>query len=44
MLCSSSVLKLLNFIKPFFLELDALSVAIGAVLLLQYDNGLYPVA
>ena len=44
MLCSSPVVKLLDFTKPFFVEPTALDIAVGAVLLQKYDNKLHPVA
>ena len=41
-LCCSHVLKLLDLTKPFDVDPDALDIAVGAVLLQQYDDGLYP--
>ena len=43
-LCSSPVLKLPDFTKPFVVEPDASDVAVRAVLLQLYDDGLHPVA
>ena len=43
-LCSSPVLKLPNFTKPFVMELDASDVAVEVFLLQHYDNGLHLVA
>ena len=40
-LCSSHVLILPNFTKPFFMDPDALDIAVGAVLLQQYDDRLH---
>ena len=44
MLCFSTVLKLSDLTKPFVVELDALDVAVGAVLLQQYNDRLHIVA
>ena len=44
MLCSSAVLKLPDFTKPFVVEPDASDVAVKAVLLQYYDNRLHSVA
>ena len=41
MLFSSPDLKLPDFTKPFVVELNALDVAVGDVLLQQYNNGLH---
>ena len=43
-LCSSPVLKLLDFTKPFVVELNALDVALDAVFLQNYEDRLHPVA
>ena len=43
MLCSSPVLKLPDFTKPFFVEPDASNMALGAILLQWYNNRLHPV-
>ena len=43
MLCSTPVLRLLDFDHRFVLEPDALDVAVGAVLLQVYEDGLHPI-
>ena len=43
-LCFSPVSKLSDFTKLFFVEPNALYIAIGSVLLQQYNNKLHPVA
>ena len=43
-LCATPVLKLPDFSKPFIVEPDASDLAVGSVLLQEYDNGLHPIA
>ena len=43
-LCETPVLKLPDFSKPFIMEPDASDLAVGAVLLQEYDDGLHPIA
>ena len=38
------MLKLPDFSKPFVVEPDASNLAVGAVLLQEYDNGFHPIA
>ncbi len=43
-LCNSPVLRLPNFQNKFFIETDASGVAIGAVLLQEFEDGKHPIA
>ena len=43
-LCKIPVLKLPEFSKPFVVEPDASDLAVGAILLQEYDDGFNPVA
>ena len=42
-LCETPVLKLPDFSKPIVVEPDASDLAVGAVLLQEYDDGFHPV-
>ena len=44
MLCSTPVLRLPDFDRLFMLEPDASDVAVGVVLLQEYEDGLHPIA
>ena len=43
-LCEIPVLKLLDFSKPFIVEPNAYDLAVGAILLQEYNNGFHPIA
>ena len=43
-LCETPVLKLPDFSKPFVVEPDASDLAVGAILLQEYDDGFHPIA
>ena len=43
-LCETPVLKLPDFSKPFVMEPNASDLAVGALLLKEYNNGFYPIA
>ena len=43
-LCETPVLKLPDFRKPFVVEPDASDLAVGAILLQEYDDGFHPIA
>ena len=43
-LCKTPVLKLPDFSKPFVVEPNASDLAVGAVLLQEYDNGFHFIA
>ena len=41
-LCETPVLKLPDFSKPFVVEPNAFDLAVGAILLQEYDDGFHP--
>ena len=43
-LCETPVLKLPDFRKPFVVEPNASDLAVGTILLQQYDDGFQPIA
>ena len=42
-LCETPVLKLPDFSKPFVMEPDASDLAVGVILLQEYNDGFHPV-
>ena len=43
LLCKAPVRWMLNFTRPFIVQSDASDVRIGAVLLQEYEDGVFPV-